>query len=362
MKYFDLHTWKIRSLNAQRLVMQPTVWSLRRRLGVILVCLFLACALSLELYKNQKQRSVKMASKEQHLNYEVDALTNEMVTGFIEQGLITNEEIDEINRKSQERVVASRIRINAFNDKVLPALFCVIVFFGLLSSVSLIWERVEFSTNIRGEMVVLRRNFIFWTSKHLIPEDTIKNIYIVAREHLTGNRKLGYKKIGWIWEVNAQGDDDEGVAVFIDLSLNRPKENGNPPENVQQVADALSIFTGCYLQPSYIVTNVDSLEHSLFNTYVNHSGTRTTREQIYPETDNIKHKSIDELPPEIRIKFEEARARGETGPIHIEHEQSVQLTPGHPIIYRAPDNSEHIYQSIEEMPPELQDIFKDLKQ
>jgi hypothetical protein len=345
--------------------MRPTVQSLGRRLGVTFACLLFVGTLGWGLYNNQQQRSAEMTTKEQQQNHEMGRLANEMTTDIIDRGLITQEEIDEFDRNNQERVDTARARIDAGNDKVLLAFFCGMGFFGfigLLSPASLLWERVIFSTNVRGEMVVRRRNSIFWTSKHFFPEDTIKNLYLVAREHHVGNRKSGYTTIGWMWEVYAQGDDGEGVAVSIDLSPRRPMENRRLPENVQQVTDALSTFTGCPLRLDYTVTNIDSVEHGLFNTHVRQSGTRTTRNLIDSGTVHREYESIDELPPEIHARFEEAQARGETGSIRIERSQSVQFNPGQAITYRAPDGSEHTYQSVEEMPPELQKIFRDLKQ
>lgn len=339
--------------------MRPTVRTMVNRFAITLVCLILVGCLAVALYRTPKPGSALNSPEFLAQKQEIDTMAEEMTEDMIHRGLITQEEVDAINQKSQQRIDDARERQAKMDRLFRTGIYSGMGFFGffaVLAPISVTWERVRFTTNVRGELLVRRRDSIGWSSKQYIPEESINQLFVIAREHREGNSKSGYRTVGWMWEVYAQGDNNEGLVVSVDLSPGRPLENRQLPENVQQVAKTISTFTGCSLRPSYTVTNIDSIDNGLFRSRTRQSG---TNQNVASSTQT--YANLDDLPPQFREKFQEAQARGETGPIHMEQSHTIGHPTGQPITYRAPNGAVHTYNSIDDMPPELQRIFRDLK-
>lgn len=322
MRAYDLHTWRVATCNHRTLVMKPTARTFGKRLAITFVCLLLVGSLAYSLYSTPKPGSSIRSAEFLAQKEKIDTMNDEMTRDLIDQGIITQEEVDAITQKSERRVGDARVRQDNMDRLFRTGIYCGIsffAFFAVLTPISVTWERVRFTTNVRGELVVRRRDSIGWPSKQYIPEDSIKQLFVIAREHREGDYKSGYRTVGWMWEVYAQGDNSEGLVVSVDLSPGRPLENRRLPENVQQVADTLSKFTGCTLRPGYAVTNIDSMHNSILGSHIRQSGTR-----------------------------------------RIEQTHTIEEPAGQPITYRAPNGAVYTYDTLEDMPYELQKMYRDL--
>ncbi|HEO71315.1 MAG TPA: hypothetical protein ENN80_08630 [Candidatus Hydrogenedentes bacterium] len=272
-----------------------------------------------------------------------------------ETGAFEDAALARMRRENAERLARDRQR-QARVDRVLGyVLWPVLIFCGLagvLAPISALWQGLYISSDMRRNLVVRQRGAFGLLKTRSRPLADVGSISTHVQEIAYG-RRAG-RLYRWRWLVSVMSHQEAASPPFSLLFSvveqgTRPGGIGGPPERVKSLLDGLEQVTGIQPAPSYEVSEVGPERRSGVTVQ---RLVRTDRPLVSKTRRTFQ--SRDEVPAELRPQVEAMRAEAEqTGQAQY-HSADMQV-----MRYRDSTGRVVTATSLDELPPELRARFEE---
>jgi hypothetical protein len=229
------------------------------------------------------------------------------------------------------------------------------------------WNRVTIRRNIRNEVVVTKWGL--WPSTRRWPADTFAVIGIETREVFGYTEHGGEIFEGWRWKVQlldrAHGVEDLNTPTSIhhhqhaaEFWVHQEMQRGmdkHLPERVRVFVEGLHALTGLHARKPIILES-ERVNRGLFRgrrrhykqAGMPHSSTTATQ---------TTYENLDDVPEHLRGQVEQLMAEAEASP----DKTARRVVEKRKITYRDRHGTMHTYDSPEDMPPELRTKFEAMR-
>lgn len=358
---FSIHDWDLVAESPQRLRYRTGMRALINRLGITFV-VGVALALIYFGFYRDFMETQPIPDQDPSFVAEMEKMAHELTAGNAELQRTFQQSQEEFNRKQQaarEDYIAKRHRAG----QVVQGIMLLIALLGLYPPVSVLWSTLTLEIDLWNNLRIRKGGLIPRT--RVWPADAFQSIAYGAEERIhRGQDKRTHG--GWRWFVRLYAKSDlplpaigagippNQIEFQIHYQRDRPVTGVKPPAPVVKLVNWLKAVTRAEVQGPLIVDD-RAAAGSFFQgrVPVQTVGPVTLARGPVTET-RTEFKSLDEMPPELRSKFEKLMAQGRTSEV-VTH--SVTVESGGPIVYRDQNGIEHRYRSIDEMPPDIRSLF-----
>lgn len=367
---FDVYDWNCVEMTTQSIVYRPSSRTLLRRLGNTLFALILIAAMTSYVFyfrNSENRRAVyrDAVSSQQDLEAMTQSIRETMTQAEWDRIQETVAQQRAEREAQQEEADARRRDIGTIAFNIYLGLSALIGTLGILSPLSVLWNRVSITVIGRNRIAVTSRGVKSRTHEMTIERDT--RVALRAMERVARRRHAGIVRKGYRWTVRLEptpslammGGSIQTIDFEVDHQQDRPVEGMRLPPRVQQFVEGLQRMTGLNAAPMEIYDF--EAEHSFFGMRGRMVSSRRTplgSAQVFASEPVVMSRtmSFDEMDPAMRAQFEAFRNRAGAGPDEVVTAEVV--SHGGNITFRDQDGTVRSFNSIDEMPEEIRALFE----
>jgi hypothetical protein len=245
---------------------------------------------------------------------------------------------------------------------------------GLLPLIAAFWESIRLQVDKHGRLVVQHTRF--WPGRRSFDRDAFSGLSYGIQEMAIRDRHHTVTDVFWRWFVQLRPvTGKDFLSFYPDSRPNRPGQFKRPPERVAQLGRLLEAWSGHRAEGPFVMEET-AHRRGFF-------GSRTTL-QSQPVVTHSSVAELNELPPEMQDHVTAAIGSADhdgTTPAFVYKDRSgrtynrledmpreaiermqkvlAESTPGierrtiQKIRIKGPDGAEQVYDSLDDMPPEL---------
>ena len=366
----DVHDWNCVEMTTQSIVYRPSARTPLRRFGNTLFALILIAAMTsfLFYFRNTENRRMvyrDAVSSQQDLEAMTQSLRETMTQAEWDriQESVAHQRAEREARQQEADTRRRGIGTIAFN--VYLGLCVVVGVLGIVSPLSVIWNRVSITVIGRNRIAVISRGVRSKTREMTIEHDT--RITVRAIERVARRRHAGIVRKGYRWTVRLEpapslammGGAIQTIDFEVDHQEDRPVAEMRLPARVRQLIEGLHRMTGLNAAPAEIFDYEAS--PSFFGTrgrMVSSKRAPFSSTRVFESNPVVTSRtmSFDEMDPAMRAQFEAFRNRAGAGPDEVVTAEVVSR--GGNITFRDQDGNVRSFNSLDEVPEEIRALFE----
>lgn len=353
-KTYDIRDWTLKEFEADRLVYRPSPRTLMRALGVTLIAAIIIGGLvgtfgipPGSAFEKEPGQNITQEEKDRRisdLNAAMEAMRKSMPETDSKL-LDTGPETHSADRAAQRAAAQQKFElIGTIGAALYWLVFTIAAFFAIAAPLSMLWQKVTIDLDYNSDLRV--KYFELWPSTRVFPVAEMNAMAILAEEIIHYSRRNHYTEFeGWRWSVTLMGQNDS-VTFQVDMEETLPTKLERMTQRVNTFIQSLHHMTG--VEPSAPGLVRDRLETNFF-------GRRKSTKQVVrtqPRVQSQSHtfQSLDEVPDHMRAQVEQLLQQSQQSGNGMATQQVFHI--------RDANGIEQTYHSIEEMPPEIRAKFE----